>query len=186
MSKLIFLNNPSVVYDVNFTQIGANQIRLIFQFEMPSQNILLSGLRLVNEYNGHIQTRREDYKYIYRSYDDNPLMIELCNDGIEYIEPKLYVPTEEEIAEQERQNQIQELNSQISTLKEQLNSSDYKIIKSYEYTLANKEIEYDMDALCDERQEIRNQINALENELNELYITTENVNSPQESIENEE
>ncbi len=105
MSKIIFLKNPSTIYDADFAQIGQHQIRLTFKTEIPDDNILLSGLQLVNEYNNFIQTRREDYRYMYRRYDDNPLMIELCNDGVEYVEPEPivipepepYVPTYEEV-----------------------------------------------------------------------------------------
>ncbi len=103
MSKIIFLKNPSEIYDADFSQIGQHQIRLTFETEMPDEDIILSGLQLVNEYNNFIQTRREDYRYIYRRYDDNPLVIELCNDGVEYVEPEPivipepYVPTYEEV-----------------------------------------------------------------------------------------
>jgi len=113
MSKIIFNNNPSIIYDGLFCQIGSHQIRLIFNSQIPSNEDLLSGFNLINEYNGFVQTKREDYKYIYRTYEDNPLMIELCNDGIEYVEPEPiiipepepYVPTYEEILD----NKINEL-----------------------------------------------------------------------------
>lgn len=115
MSKIVFLGNPSVTYDGDFLQIGTNQVRLIFDSEKPSDDILLSGFHLINEYNGFVQTRREDYKYIYRTYKDNLLMIELCNDGNKYVEPEPivipepepYVPTYEEITN----NKISELSS---------------------------------------------------------------------------
>lgn len=181
MSKIVFLDSPSTVYDADFSQIGANQLRLTFKSDKPSDVVLLSGLRLINEYNGYIQTRREDYKYIYRVYENNPLMIELCNDGVEYVEPEpVIIPepeepvlTEEEKAEQERMNQTQELDTQISTLKAQLTSSDYKIIKEYEYSLVSKESEYNMDVLHKERQTIRDEINRLEKELQGLYQNEE-------------
>ncbi|MCM1253713.1 MAG: hypothetical protein NC321_12905 [Clostridium sp.] len=114
MSKIIFLKNPSYIYDAEFYQIGQHQIRLVFTNQIPKNDILLSGLQLVNEYNGFIQTKREDYKYIYRKYDDNPLMVELCNDDIEYVEPEPvvipepepYVPTYKEVLT----NKINELS----------------------------------------------------------------------------
>lgn len=114
MSKIVFLNNPSIIYDGIFSQIGKNQIRLTFETDLPDNDTLLSGLQLVNEYNGFVQTKREDYKYIYRLYEDNPLMVELCNDGIEYVEPEPivipepepYIPTYEEILS----NKINELS----------------------------------------------------------------------------
>ncbi len=115
MSKIIFLNDPITVYDASFTQIGKNQIRLIFENDKPNNDTLLSGLHIINEYNGFVMTEREDYKYIYRTYNDNPLVIELCNDGVEYVEPEPivipepepYIPTYEEILE----NKINELET---------------------------------------------------------------------------
>ncbi len=114
MSKIVFNANPSVVYDGDFAQIGINQVRVVFDTQIPSNAELLSGFNLINEHNGFIQTKREDYKYIYRTYSDNSLMIELCNDGIEYVEPEPivipepepYVPTYEEVLE----NKINELS----------------------------------------------------------------------------
>lgn len=113
MSKIIFLEDKVTIYEVAFNQIGEHQIRLVFENIRPSDEILLSGFNLVNEHNGYIQTVRTDYKYIYRSYD-NPLMIELCNDGIEYVEPdpiiipepEPYDPTYEEVLN----NKINELS----------------------------------------------------------------------------
>lgn len=103
MSKIIFLKDKKNVYNGTFEQIGSNQVRIIFDSTKPSDNILLSGFNLVNEHNGYVQTIREDYKYIYRTYEDNELIVELCNDGIEYIEPEPipdpepYVTTLEEV-----------------------------------------------------------------------------------------
>lgn len=51
---------------------------------------------------------------------------------------------------------------QIEMLKEQLTQTDYQIIKCYEYSLIGKELPYDMTALHNERQVIRNKINALQ------------------------
>lgn len=124
MSKIVFNNNPSTIYNGSFSQIGTNQVRLIFDSEILPNEELLSGFNLINEYNGFVQTRREEYKYIYRTYENNPLIVELCNNGIEYVEPKPivvpepepepYVPTEEELQaqfESEKLNKISELSS---------------------------------------------------------------------------
>lgn len=115
MSKIVFTNNPSTIYNGSFFQIGTNQVRLIFESKIPSNRELLSGFYLINEHNGLIQTNREDYNYIYRTYDNNPLMIELCNNDLEYMEPepivvpkpKPYIPSYEEILE----NKISELST---------------------------------------------------------------------------
>ena len=57
-----------------------------------------------------------------------------------------------------------ELSTQdkIAILKEQLSSTDYKIIKCSEAQLVGEELPYDITALHAERQAIRNQINELE------------------------
>ena len=41
-------------------------------------------------------------------------------------------------------------------------SSNYKIIKCYESSLVNEDTEYDIKALHDERQKIRDEINTIE------------------------
>ena len=57
------------------------------------------------------------------------------------------------------------INAQINAIKEQIRSTDYQIIKSYEYSLVGKETEYDIVALHTERQAQRDQINALQEQL---------------------
>lgn len=64
-----------------------------------------------------------------------------------------------------------ETKRKIRTLCEELDSTDYKIIKCSEYQLAGLEAPYDIAALHTVRQAIRDQINALEAELSE---STEN------------
>ena len=68
MSKIVFLKDPNTIYDGSFSQIGTHQVRLIFTDTIPSEDILLSGFSLVNEHNGTVQTKRNDYTYIYRKY----------------------------------------------------------------------------------------------------------------------
>lgn len=114
MSKIVFLDDSEQVYDGTFEQIGLNQVRITFDNNKPSNSVLLSGFNLVNEHNGYVQTIREDYKYFYRTYSDNELIVELCNDGVEYVEPEPilnpepepYIPTLEEI----KNNKINELS----------------------------------------------------------------------------
>jgi hypothetical protein len=52
---------------------------------------------------------------------------------------------------------------QIELLKSQLTSTDYQIIKCYEYSLAGLELPYDIQTLHTEREAIREQIRELEN-----------------------
>lgn len=91
MSKIVFLKDPNTIYDGSFSQIGTHQVRLFFTDTIPSEDILLSGFSLVNEHNGTVQTKRNDYTYIYRKYSDNPNQIELCNDNKPWVKPEIIV-----------------------------------------------------------------------------------------------
>ncbi len=51
----------------------------------------------------------------------------------------------------------------IKELKDKLKETDYRIIKCYEYSLAGKELPYDITELHSLRQEIRDKINAVRN-----------------------
>lgn len=104
MSKIVFIGKPDIVYDVKFDQIGEHQVRLIFDDVTPKTETLLSGFNLVNEHNGEVQTERPTYIYIYRTYDDIPNQIELCDDNVQWVappepepEPEPKPPTEEEL-----------------------------------------------------------------------------------------
>lgn len=56
----------------------------------------------------------------------------------------------------------EKIKAEISILQEELNSTDYRIIKSYEYSLAGQEIPYDLDRLHKDRQRLRDRIGELE------------------------
>ena len=101
---------------------------------------------------------------------------ELSNDGSVYTEPVAPVQpelTEEELAELARQQQISQRTAQINDLKARIAASDYKVIKTYEYTLIGEQTEYDMEAVHAERQALRDQINTLEIQLADLTATAE-------------
>ena len=91
MSKIVFIKEPNTIYNGQFYQIGKHQVRLIFTDLVPSNEVLLSGFNLVNEYNGVVQTERPNYIYIYRTYEDNPNQIELCDDNIPWTKPDITV-----------------------------------------------------------------------------------------------
>lgn len=57
---------------------------------------------------------------------------------------------------------INEINSKITALKNEIESSDYQIIKCYEYALCNLPSPYDVIKLHEERQALRDEINELE------------------------
>lgn len=60
------------------------------------------------------------------------------------------------------------LNRDRQKLIESLQASDYKIIKATEYEALGLDCEYDLNALHQERQSIRDQINQLELEIAKL------------------
>ena len=113
-----------------------------------------------------------NYRTRYRDSDENGMYL---STGEVYVAPPTPPepesepePTPEEIAEQERQEQIAEIQIQIVGLKAQIDATDYRIIKAYEYSQVGLETDYDLQALHLERQELRDQINELEQELEEI------------------
>lgn len=91
--------------------------------------------------------------------------------------------TEEQRAEQERQERIAEISSQIMMLKYQLESTDYQVLKNYEYTLVGLDPEYDIFELHQARQGLRDQINQLQPRMSELLQQAPVVENLQEPIE---
>lgn len=116
----------------------------------------------------------EAYTTLFREGDG---WYELSNDGSVYTEPEVAPVqpelTEEEKAELARQQQISQVIAQIDDLKARIAASDYKIIKTYEYTLLGEQTEYDIEAVHAERQALRDQINTLETQLADLTATAE-------------
>lgn len=114
------------------------------------------------------QGEYDAYTTLYRKGDN---WHELSDDGSVYTEPVAPVQpelTEEELAELDRQTQIQQVTAQIADLKARIAASDYKVIKTYEYTLLGEQTEYDMETVHAERQALRDQINTLETQLADL------------------
>lgn len=115
-----------------------------------------------------------EYTTLFREGDG---WYELSNDGSVYTEPEIAPVqpelTEEEKAELARQQQISQVIAQIDDLKARIAASDYKIIKTYEYTLLGEQTEYDIEEVHAERQALRDQINTLETQLADLTATAE-------------
>lgn len=94
------------------------------------------------------------------NYNEYADVAQWCNDSGEYrIEEqgeyyavaKNPEPTEEEVKQR-----------RIAELKEQLNATDYKIIKCSECSLAGEPLPYDINELHAMRQALRDEINSLE------------------------
>ena len=75
----------------------------------------------------------------------------------------------------EKQERIQTLQVEIGILKGKLSSEespigDWKIAKANEYVMAGLESPYNVSELHTERQNVRDQINAMQAELKELGV----------------
>lgn len=126
-------------------------------------SLYLNNGMLIGDYN--------NYTTVYRIIDIDTT--QYSNDKSVYIEPIIIEPiviepTAEEVAEIEHQKKIVELSSKISELKYKLKSDDYIIIKLYEASLVGDNTideEYDIVSIHIERDNLRSQINELEEEL---------------------
>lgn len=154
--------------------------RVICEFESvedADSSPISEGFIEINEHNDVVQGDFSEYKYIYKKESDTIFVLTCDKDDV-YVEPEISdeeaigtstEPTEEELAEIERNNKIVNINSQISLLKEQLDSTDYIFIKCYEASLVGEEInEYNLESIHNTRQSLREQINSLEAELQNL------------------
>lgn len=74
----------------------------------------------------------------------------------------LTLTNEPEVIPDSKQEELQGAIEEIESLKIELNSTDYKIIKCSECQMAGVELPYDIVALHAERQAIRDRINELE------------------------
>ena len=180
MQKIKFIESE-LEYNVSL-KLQSGRISCTFENldDMVSAPIS-EGFVEINEHNGFVQSDYSNYKYVYKedreiftyilTTDDTDVYVEPepVVDPDPVVDPEPYEPTEEEIAEQEKQQKISELNSQIASLKDEWSSTDYIFIKSYEASLIGENIDqYDYDKLHTERQSLREQINALEEELGTL------------------
>lgn len=57
---------------------------------------------------------------------------------------------------------IQKVNTEIQSLKDDLSASDYRVMKCYEASLTGEKLPYDIDLLSADRQAKRDRINELE------------------------
>jgi len=151
-------------------------VRIAAMGDAEAPEINTSGFKLYLDPNCKCpldQGEYEAYTTLYRKGDN---WHELSDDGSVYTEPVAPVQpelTEEKLAELARQTQIQQVTAQIADLKARIAASDYKIIKTYEYTLLGEQTEYDIEEVHAERQALRDQINDLETQLADLTAATE-------------
>lgn len=69
------------------------------------------------------------------------------------------------MTQQEKQERLNTLTTEKMNLESSLKSGDYKVIKCAEAQAAGVEMPYDIEALHQERQQQRDRINAIEEEV---------------------
>lgn len=177
MQKIRFIKSNSE-YNVEL-KLCNNRVICTFSSEEDAKSAPIEeGFVEINEHNGIEQGNYEKYIYIYKQESDkvvilttneNDIYIENTNDNNDIDDQEQHELTEEEIAERERQEKILDLNNQIKALKEQLSNTDYIFVKSYEASIVGVTIdEYDYTVIHEERQNLRQQINELEDEVNKI------------------
>ena len=145
--------NNEEIYKVDFNEISNNVVEITGDFPIKNDGFTLS--RETHEDNW-------DYSAFTTVYKEVENGCQFSNDGSVWVEPVIPIPTAEELAEMEEQERIANINAQINNLKEQLASTDYKIIKCTECSMVGEEMPYDVNELHAERQVIRDEINLLE------------------------
>lgn len=84
MEKIRFFDTPNV-YD---GEVSLDEKILVIKFNtLPNEEYLNKGIELLNEHNMLVQGDYTDYTTVYRTYEDNELLIEFSNDGSVYSEP---------------------------------------------------------------------------------------------------
>lgn len=170
--KFLKEKNKRNVFSYAYKSSSGNDI-LHLEFlnidDVPTEDIIKSGVLIYNNDNELIQGDFSKFVTIYSSKDN---VFELSVSEV-YTEPDTSMDvennySEEQLLEIEKDKKRNEITSNITALKNQLDSTDYRIIKTYEYYLVDKSSEYDIKALHDEREKIRNDINSLEEELETL------------------
>lgn len=166
MFYLRFQNSKNAV-QATVTKINEGVVR-VSPVEPMADN--LSGFKIyLDKQLTHMVGDYTLYRTRYRDTDADGMYL---STGEVYVAPTApdpeQEPTPEEIAERERQERIAGIQMQIAGLKAQIDSTDYRIIKAYEYSTVGMEADYDLAALHVDRQALRDQINTLEAELEEI------------------
>jgi hypothetical protein len=145
--------NEETTYYVEFKKISKNIVEIKGDFPIKDVGFTLSR-----------KDKNDNWDYlscttVYKKIEGGA---QFSNDGSVWVEPTVKIPTEEELALMEENQRIANINAQINNLKEQLASTDYKIIKCAECSMVGEEMPYDVNELHTERQAIRDGINLLE------------------------
>ena len=149
--------NEETTYDVEFKKISKNIVEIKGDFPIKDVGFTLSRPDMNDGWDYF------SYTTIYKEIEGG---VQFSDDGSVYIEPVIPIPTAEELAEMEERERIENINNEINELKVQLEATDYKVIKCYEYGAVGIEMPYNVEELHSERQTIRDIINEKENEIN--------------------
>lgn len=115
MSIVIFNNDISTKQIVDLSR--SNHVVTLILSRGLEQDVLTSGvIQIINEYNNTVQGEFNGYTTVYREFEDEPLKIQLSDDGSVYVappepepvpDPEPYEPTLEEVI----YNKVAEFNS---------------------------------------------------------------------------
>ena len=148
--------NEETTYYVEFKKISKNIVEIKGDFPIKDVGFTLSR-----------EDKNDNWDYLLYTtvYKKNEGGAQFSNDESVYVEPVIPEPTAEELAEIEERKRIETIQNEIDDLKLQLEASDYKVIKCYEYGMVGLESPYDVQELHEQRQAIRDIINEKEAEL---------------------
>lgn len=149
------IKTPNLETEIVSINLDGGLLQIVFAENINLSEVDLSSIEVLTS-GGITCNTLQGFTTIYKTEGN---MITLSNDGSVYVEPipiepvptEPYVPTESDLARQE-----------IATLKAQIETTDYQIIKCSEYQLLGLEIPYDLTILHTERQGFRDRINELE------------------------
>ena len=101
MEKIHFYNT-NTIYEGLTDLVKKNVLVINFKDTVPTVDEIANGFEILNENNDFVQAEYPEYNTIYRTYEEEPMRIEISNDGSVYVEhviptPEPYVPTIEEI-----------------------------------------------------------------------------------------
>lgn len=130
MEKIRFCNaNIKTIYEGITDFVTQHVIVIIFNNNIPTTDELNSGFEILNENNDYVQADYQNFNTIYRTYEDDPLRIELSDDGSVYIipehipDPESYEPTLEELKALFQSNKINKISLSKTMLAEYLENN---------------------------------------------------------------
>lgn len=128
MEKLCF-NKSNLMYEGTTDFVSKHILVILFNQVVPTASELGSGFKILNENNDFVQADYQNFATLYRTYENNPLRIELSDDGSVYVEPEPipdpepHVPTPEELEALFQQNKYNKITLSKTMLAEYLENN---------------------------------------------------------------